>query len=150
MGLGFAGAATLSACSGGATTGAPSTGGSAATPPDVVAREVAIAEQSLIARYSEAIAAIPALAVHLEPIKAQHGEHLAAMGIEVPTAPPEPAPKNAQAAISMLRKAELVASIDRQASCVTCADSSLARVLAFIAASEASHVAVLQKVEESR
>ncbi|MEI6453747.1 MAG: hypothetical protein WCO31_04080 [Actinomycetes bacterium] len=151
LGLGLAGAASLAACGdgtsepGSATEPEPST----TTPADVVSREVGMAEQTLITRYAEVIASFPGLAVYLEPIKAQHAEPLAAMQVEVPAPPPEPGQPSEKAAISMLRKAELRASIDRQASCVTSADSGLARILAFIAASEASHVAVLKAVGDT-
>ena len=47
---------------------------------DAVRSDVSASEQRLLARYDATIAAFPALAGKLQPIRDQHAEHLAAMG----------------------------------------------------------------------
>ena len=126
--------------------------------PDVaVARDVIAGERLLIARYTAVLVATPGLAGQLHPVLVQHTEHLARLrarlrdpgaaarpartGRATPAAPPVPhAPA---AALASLRTAEdaAAASLARHLSVVS---PSFAQLLASIAASEASHAALLR------
>lgn len=140
--------ATVAACGGGgADSSAPaSTPGASDQPPiDAVRREVATSERALIAAYDAALTAFPALATELSAIRAQHADHLAAMGDDGAEPAAAMAPASPQAAITALRAAEQQAARERRTSCVAAADPELARVLALIAASEQSHAAALRQ-----
>lgn len=98
----------------------------------------------LIAQYDAAIAAFPALGTTLRPIRDQHAGHLAALGSPAGTAgAPAPAPASSQAALAGLSAAEKAAAAMRLSDCLSTSEPALVRILALIAASEASHVAEL-------
>jgi len=103
-------------------------------------------ELDLIAQYNEAIAQFPQLATILTPLRDQHRAHLASLGGAEVAAPPAPsaAPVGSpQTAKARLADAEKQAAQQRLSDCLATTDEPLARTLALIAASEASHVAVL-------
>lgn len=132
--------AALAAC--GTTEGGPT--GNA---DDAVRQSVADSEQFIISRYDATIAAFPALADKLQPLRDQHAEHLAALGSD-PAKPDEPAPavaKTATAAVQALTAAERKAAQDRTASCGQATGGDLIWNLALIASSEAQHAAQLAK-----
>jgi hypothetical protein len=125
--------------------------------PDVaVAREAIAGERLLIARHTAVLAALPGLAGQLRPVLAQHTEHLARLRARLrdpgtgtgatPTARATPAapqvPHAPAAALASLRTAEdaAAAALVRHLSLVS---PSFAQLLASIAASEASHAALL-------
>lgn len=131
----------------------------AAPHPDVVlADEAALREQRLLAAYDAAAALVPTLAERLLPLRAEHAEHLAALGVPelpapapadpsaaptpvAPTAPPLPAdPPALLAALADLERSASTAHAD---ACVR-AGRGLAVVLASAAASEASHPVALR------
>ena len=127
--------------------------------PDVVlADEAAARERRLLAAYDAAAALVPALAERLVPVRAEHAEHLAALGVPelpspapadptaaptpvAPTAPPLPA--DPPALLASLADLERSASTAHADACVR-AGRGLAVVLASAAASEASHPVALQ------
>ena len=125
------------------------------TPSPVVSLEgatesVAASEALLAASYDAAIAALPdadpAVIALLTGIRDQHAAHRDALGGTslAPDAPPQPA---AQAAvIDELLAAERQAARDRIDACESATDPELARLLAMIAASEASHVPALREI----
>jgi hypothetical protein len=120
--------------------------------PDVVrADEAAARERALLAAYDAAVAAVPALAARLTPLRAEHALHLAALGVpERPTtsppalratAPPQPTdPPALLAALADLERRTAVAHGDE----AVLAGRGLAAVLAALAASEASHPVALR------
>jgi hypothetical protein len=140
----------LASCSSEQAPDAPPTTTAAAPPP--ISARVAEEEAALIALYDAAIAALPAgqdqARSTLELIRRQHADHLSALGggqlnasaEGVPGAAPQPL----QASISTLLDAERQAARDRIRSCVEATDMDLSRTLAFIGASEASHVPALR------
>lgn len=100
--------------------------------PDVALRAAAVArERALIARY-DAAPPSPAVAA----IRAEHEQHLAALGA------PSPPPSATPAAASSLVAAERAAAAAHAADALT-ASPKLAAVLASLAASEASHPVAL-------
>lgn len=114
---------------------------------------VAAAESGLIALYDATIAAFPVLATALTPLRDQHVDHrTAASGAAQSADAPNPAPapavaSTASGALRALRDAERQAARDRRASCLAASDPASVRMLALIAASEASHLPVLRKLE---
>ena len=114
-------------------------------------------EQALIARYRSAMAGSPALSGTLDPLLAQHREHLArltSMLIEPPVTAPartprrrRPAPAAASsgpaATLAALEAAETDAARSL-ATRLTLAPPALAQLMASIAASEASHALLLR------
>jgi len=112
----------------------------------------AFAEENLVSLYKKTIASYPALTPALAPLLAEHLAHLAQLrariieppGKRVPhtvtSRPPIPATRTA--AIALLRTAEQAAST-AQLRRLPGAPPSLAQLYASIAASEATHVAVL-------
>jgi hypothetical protein len=128
-------------------------------PPDPLLAELAD-ERRLIGAYDATIARYPALRARLEPVRADHAAHAAALvtalGPAVPTTSPAPAPTSsatatpsgspvpgtAAAAVAALRAAERAAASARGTVTLT-APADRARLLAGISASEASHVVVL-------
>lgn len=137
---------TLAACTG-QGDGGPSTGGSGAGDEAVVLAAL-MGELTLLSAYDAALRQSPSLAGVLEPLRAQHAAHAQALraqrAVTEPTRIPEITVPGAPAgAIAALRRAEQDAATARTASCVEAADPSLARTLALIAASEASHAAAL-------
>lgn len=142
-------AGAVAACSSGAIPVAdvPAT----AEPTPELSSEVAAAEADLIARYDAVIATLAEgsdrVRSTLEAIRMQHAEHLSALG----GAPTGASVAGAEAvvgspAIAALVDAERQAAKARIGSCVEASDPELARTLAFIAASEASHVPVLRRL----
>lgn len=142
---GLAGAGLLASCSGARepSTGASGSPAESASDDPVRARAVA-AEQALIAAYDTALAegADPLL----EAIRAQHRAHLDALGGTAVTADATTA--DATTAVPPTRAA--LAVLEREAAtrgrehCLEAADPELVRTLAYIAASEASHVPALR------
>ncbi len=133
----------------------PSAGRQARTDPDVALTAAAVdRELALLAAYDAALAATPALASRLAPLRAEHAEHLIALTAgraSTPTASPatDPAPaqprgagpRGVQAGRSLMT-AERTAAAAHAAAAVT-ASARLAAVLASLAASEASHQVAL-------
>jgi hypothetical protein len=110
-----------------------------------LADEVAAQEHDLVAVYDAVIAGFPSLAAALGTIRDQHVQHAAALGSPATAAAtPGAAPGSQGAALGMLIGAERDALHARIASCVAAPDAALARTLAFIAASEGSHVPALR------
>lgn len=122
----------------------------ASDPDDDVRRSVAESERRLLAAYDAVLAALPALAPRLKVLRAQHADHLAAMGdlpADSPGATPSPTvPPNRPAALRTLRRLESQAARQRTDAAVAASETDLVEVLARIAASEASHVAFLGEV----
>ena len=112
----------------------------------------AFAEENLVSLYKKTIASYPALTPALAPLLAEHLAHLAQLrariieppGKRVPhTVTSRPSiPATRTAAIALLRTAEQAAST-AQLRRLPGAPPSLAQLYASIAASEATHVAVL-------
>lgn len=147
----FVSAVALSGCGGDSpagTSGSPSATHQAAPAPDVIRSEVARAERELLAAYDSVIAQFPELRPMLEPIRTQHADHLAAMGVDGPDASPEALAATAELAVAALRSAERQAAAARRASCIACTAPDLTRTLALIAASEQSHVPALAQVAQ--
>jgi len=122
--------------------------------PDVAVLTSAMnAEKLMIARHEAVLSRSPALAGTLDPLLAEHRAHLAALtarlvpGAARPTpspsaSPPVTVPAGAAPAVAYLAAAEESAATAylRQ---LAAASPSLAQLLASIAASEATHAAVL-------
>lgn len=139
----------LTAC--GSTADAPSaTTTSLPADGNLVYLDVAASERNLIARYTEIIAAHPQLAPRLQPLLQQHEEHLAATGVEVADPPALAPPSDIRSALGALRQAELTAAAERRESCQLASEPEFVRTLTFIAASEASHIAVLKSIGEGQ
>ena len=143
--LASAGLALVTACTRGRRSGPP-----AAPDPDTVLTVAAVArEQALLARYDDVLSAAPALAGVLGPLRAEHAAHLVALGATDAAAAspaPTPAPSASPAAVQVLRQD--LARLEREAAAghasgAVAASRRLAPVLASLAASEASHLAVL-------
>jgi hypothetical protein len=128
--------------------------------PDVgVLRDAITAEDAMISRYTGVIAAFPALAGSISPLLTQHREHLAQLRARL-VIPPGPGPSasptatartrprgpripsSEHGAVAFLRAAERdeAAALTGWLTGVT---PSLAQLLASIAASEATHAALL-------
>jgi hypothetical protein len=156
---GLAGLATagLTACTGDdepASPGRPH--------PDLLRAEAAVSrERRLVAAYDLAASRAPELAERLAPLRAEHLEHLAALGVTdlaapatadptadptaSPSPPPEPPPlpDDVGALLPALAELERGAAGEHAAVAVHCG-RGLAVVLATAAASEASHPLALQ------
>lgn len=132
--------AALAACS---TDG----GGSVDNSDDAVRQAVADSEQTLIGRYDATIAAYPALADKLRPLRDQHAEHLAAVGSPAADGAQQSdsVAKTSAAAVQALTAAERTAATERTVACGQATSADLIWNLALIATSEAQHVAVLSK-----
>jgi hypothetical protein len=138
----------LSACKGPAVLSAPPT----VSPQTQTLLHAATAEQNLIWIYNKAIAAYSGLAPTLAPLRAEHEAHLTQLrarvieppGKQVPSAAgAKPALAASQAAVlAQLRTAEQ-AAVTTLMSRLGGASPSLAQLCASIAASEATHVSVL-------
>ena len=135
---GIAGAGVLAACGDGIAASGPAD--------DPIATEVAAAEQALIAQYQAFIAAFPQLNAELAPILDQHADHLKALGVTGPSTQAPVAASDARTAVAVLADAEREAAKSRRTSCVAATNPELARLLALIAASEASHAPALTKM----
>jgi hypothetical protein len=115
----------------------------------VLAAAVVAQEEGLIALYDATVAAFPALGSALTSIRDQHAAHRDALSPQgSPTASPSPpiaAGTSQAAAIAGLLEAERRAVSERTESCVAARIPDTARLLALIAASEASHVEFLRR-----
>ena len=126
--------------------------------PDDALRAAATArERVLLQAYDAALLAAPSLAARLAPVRAEHGEHLAALTGPAPSGPPGTstpestpdgaAPVPATPATPATVLAGLVrderAAAAGHAGAVGAASRPLAALLAVLAASEASHLVVL-------
>lgn len=104
----------------------------------------AASELQLIALYVATVAAFPELEAVASPIAEQHREHARALGASVDT--PQESVSVADtiaAAIDQLIAAEQQAARARQDACAMATEGDRVRLLALIAASEASHVTEL-------
>ena len=120
----------------------------AASRDNAVRSSAAAAETELIARYVATIAAHATLASSLAPLADQHREHLAALGpdamnddpgpLVTPMISPDPV-----AALAEIIAAERAAADARTTECEQSVSVELTRLLATIAASEASHAEAL-------
>lgn len=138
----------LSACKGPAVLGAPPT----ATPQTQVLLHAVTAEQNLIWVYNKAITTYSGLAPTLTPLRAEHEAHLAQLRARVIEPPGKHVPDTVTvkpalgateaAAVTQLRAAEQ-AAVKALMSRLDSASPSLAQLYASIAASEATHVSVL-------
>ncbi len=114
---------------------------------DSVRAQVGASENDLIRRYDATIAAFPAVALRLQPLRDQHAEHMSAVG------GPDQAsdllgpviPQTQAAAVSELADAERDAATARRASSVEATSPDLIWNLALIATSESQHAATLTK-----
>lgn len=106
---------------------------------------------ALVARYDATIAAQPALAARLAPLRAEHWTHAtalgAAMGQAVPSGAASPsgaaAPTDARTVLATLRAVETAAQRDAVSACLASAPG-YAALLGSIAACRATHVEALQ------
>jgi hypothetical protein len=125
--VGSAAALSAACTSGGKAAPAP-------IDPDVAISAAAVArEQALLASYDAAIAATPALAAKLGPLRADHLAHLTALGGSY-----TPGTASAQD----LKALERTTAAAHSAAVLT-ASRRLAPLLASLAAAEASHLVVL-------
>lgn len=106
-------------------------------------------EVALLVAYDDVLARFPATRAALAPLRADHAAHVRALRrlVGAPaarriTTPAVPSAGGRAAAITALAGRERAAAVARRASCVT-ADSTRAATLGSIAASEASHTAIL-------
>ncbi len=131
--------------------------------PDATVRaEVAASEAALIGAYRDLIAAAPERASTLDPLLAQHEQHLARVAPQIPasgadtdegasaTVSPEPAasdgpgnPAPDEVGLAELAGLQARAVAQRTRACDAASDPQLARDLCFIAASEAQHAEFL-------
>jgi hypothetical protein len=119
--------------------------------PDDALRAAAVArEQALLEQYAAAVGASPAVAAQLAAVRAEHEQHLVALGVPAagsspPSPSPSPLPTAAGSAVpspSRLAAAERTAAASHAAAALV-ASPSLAPLLASLAASEASHPVAL-------
>jgi hypothetical protein len=118
--------------------------------PDVALRAAAVTrEQVLLAAYDAALAARPAVAAALAPLRDDHVAHLAALQASsatvaptpAPTATPVPAPAPATTSTPLAHLERTTAAAHAAAALL--ASRELAPVLASLAACESSHVGLL-------
>ncbi|HEY1823523.1 MAG TPA: ferritin-like domain-containing protein [Trebonia sp.] len=138
----------LSACKGPAVLSAPPS----VSPQTQTLLRAVTAEQNLIWIYNKAIAAYSGLASTLAPLRAEHEAHLVQLRARViePTGKPVPDAVTAKPALGATKDAALVqlraaeqAAVTTMMSRLNGASPSLAQLYASIAASEATHVSVL-------
>ena len=137
-GAGIAGAGVLAACGDSTAASRPAD--------DPVATEVAGAEQAIIAQYQAFIAAFPQLSLELTPILDQHADHLKSLGVTITSTAAPVGASDPRTAVAVLAGAEREAAKARRTSCVAATNRELARLLALIAASEASHAPTLTRM----
>ena len=133
----------LAACGGGGASPTSATGSSsqAPAPDDGVRGRCAQAEADLIALYDVAIAQHPDKP-ELVTIREEHRAHLDAFRAGESGASGTGAPSSAS--VKDLQRAEQAAADARTTDCVEAgSDSSLARLIALVAASEAAHATAL-------
>ncbi len=122
-------------------------------PDDALRSAAAQRERDLLQEYDAVLAARPALAARLLPVRAHHAEHLEALlgppstGSPGPSAtaavpPAVPPPADDAAALARLVAAERAAGDGHAADCLA-ASRRLAPVLASLSASELSHPVAL-------
>jgi hypothetical protein len=138
-------------------------------PDEIVRERAAHAERGLIALYVAAAAAHPDIGPELEQYADRHLRHIAAIESTAPpqapgaTPTPEPRldppappldplvppeiPADPDAAVQLLRDAEIAAVQPRQDDCLAARDSRLAAVLASVAACEAAHDRLLRSIQ---
>lgn len=144
----------LAGCSGSAGRAAEKAPRKAAVPPPGVAEQVRAIRDStaLVARYDAVAAAHPALAARLAPLRAETARHVEAFGGRAPatTAPAGKAGSTADPAVPPTQAralADLAAAerslADRRATALLGVPGDLARLLASVAASGATHVLLL-------
>lgn len=112
------------------------------------------AETELIDRYDATIAAHPALAAGLTPLADQHREHRVALQSQpAPNSQTSPAGVNVSSdpaiAVNDIIAAERTAADARTLDCERAESVELTRLLALIAASEASHAEALSSTNET-
>ncbi len=114
---------------------------------DSVRQQVAASENDLIRRYDATIAAFPAIALRLQPLRDQHAEHMSAVDgpDQVSDLKGPIIPQTQAAAVSELAGAERDAATARRASSVEATSPELIWNLALIATSESQHAATLAK-----
>ena len=114
--------------------------------PATVSTAVAAQEQELVQLYDATIAAYPEIAAALQVIRDQHQQHAMALDASSSpsSAPPTEIAESVDRALVALVSAEKKAMRQRIDACVEAEDAGLARTLAFIAASESSHVPALR------
>jgi hypothetical protein len=122
------------------------------SPTSVTDRTVA-SERELVALYAAVAAAFPDIAQALGAIGSQHAAHARALtgsdAVDGPTgASPTPiaVPATRSAALDLLVASERRAQRERLDACVAAAEPGLARTLAFVGASEASHIPALREL----
>ncbi|MCN9242731.1 hypothetical protein NGF19_18335 [Streptomyces sp. RY43-2] len=147
------GAALLAGCS-----GAPDSATTAAASLSRAARARAARDSEKLAeRYTAVIAAHPALAARLRPLRAEVLRHARAFGEGLDTSPspsattspspsptPSPVPTNPEAAVALLAAAER-ALADRRTAALLEVPGELARLMASVAAAGAAHAYLLTK-----
>lgn len=138
----------LSACKGPAVLSAPPS----VSPQTQTLLRAVTAEQNLVWIYNKAIAAYSGLAPTLAPLRAEHEAHLVQLRARViePTGKPVPDTVTVKPALGATKDAALVqlraaeqAAVTTMMSRLNGASPSLAQLYASIAASEATHVSVL-------
>ncbi len=114
--------------------------------PATVSTAVAAQEHELVQLYDATIAAYPEVATALQLIRDQHEQHAMALDASssASSAPPTEVAESVDKALVALVSAEKKAMRQRIDACVEAEDAGLARTLAFIAASESSHVPALR------
>jgi hypothetical protein len=116
-------------------------------PPDTALTATAVArETALLAAYDEVLAAVPALAARLAPVRAEHQAHLAALQGAPTIASPLPVRTGTslQPAAALTRLAALErAAATAHAGAAVSASRRLAPLLASLAASESAHLVLL-------
>ena len=132
-----------------AVTGAACTSQDAAMVPSAGASgssldDTAASERSLIALYDATLAAYPDLRGELGYLREQHLSHLAALGLAAEPLPAAPRPGSPSAARTALIRAERTAGRARRDAAVSASDAGQVRLLALIAASEASHASAIK------
>lgn len=144
--------AALAGCT--SSDGSPADPTSAPGPSAASASAAAADEAALIARYEAALASVPDdqpdLRTALSLIREQHRSHLDALGGAPAATVPASAPATTAGLLADLITAERAASDERITACVDARDPELARLLSFIAASEASHVPALRDLRSTR
>lgn len=159
QGLGLLAAAVpltlVAACNSSQRASTPATTAVEQVPGPSLGQAVAADEEALIALYEAVIASLPEDGGSVRPlllaIRDQHRQHRTALLADAASAgdaapAPDPAPSFAPGdrALAALLEAERAAAKARIRACVAAEDPELVRVLAFIAASEASHVPALR------
>lgn len=131
---------------------APGPTGGPDDPDAAVRAAVADDERALVAAYDAALDADPADRAALAALREQHLAHLAAVAGPESGATPDPAAATAGAtaagtpSTASLARAETRAARQRADACGRATSPDLARLLALIGASEASHAAALRRL----